>query len=335
MASSFVFAAKKTKPAPMPDWINTPATVYPSSAFITYVGEGADRNKAEITAINGIASIFSQSIKSDSSASTRMEQAKKDGKVATAQTSAFSQEILRSVDVDFLIGVEIKEFWFDGNATWYAIAVLDKAKATDIYVDMIQKNSSAIQTLLKNASKDILSIEAYAAYDFAQDIALENEKHLQKLSVINSARVQNLKDSFISSKKLAAQKLEIAKQIPIFVSVADDENGKIKSAFFEVISKIGFRATSDDDVRYVLEATVLLEETAATDGKTTRCRYNLDAHILDTDTNQKFAPFSAKGREGHSNYTEAKNRAVASLVKKVSNDFSNTFSDYLKNFVSD
>ena len=125
LTGSFIFAAK-TKTPVMPDWINTPAAVYPSSSYITYVGYGADRDSAEIKALQGIASVFGQSIKSDSESSQRMIQAKSEGKIATTNISSFNQNILRSVDVNNLIGVEIKEFWFDGTSSWYAIAVLDK-----------------------------------------------------------------------------------------------------------------------------------------------------------------------------------------------------------------
>ena len=152
---SLTFAASNKssgKKGSMPEWINQPAAVYPNDSYITYVGSGADRNVSEINALQGLASVFGQSVKSDSTASSRMVQAKENGLVANTNNQVFSQEVKRKVDIDSLIGVETKEFWLDEvNSTWYAIAVLDKAKATGIYTEMIKKNAAAIPTVLKSA----------------------------------------------------------------------------------------------------------------------------------------------------------------------------------------
>lgn len=332
LTGSFIFAAK-TKTPVMPDWINTPATVYPSSSYITYVGYGADRDSAEIKALQGIASVFGQSIKSDSESSQRMIQAKSEGKIATTNISSFNQNILRSVDVNNLIGVEIKEFWFDGTSSWYAIAVLDKSKAFDIYNDMIKKNAAAISTILENNADDLNSFDGYAAYDFAEDIAVENENHLKKISVIKPDSVSTVKSYCVSSKELHAKKIEIAKNIPICISVENDVDGKLTSAFSESTASLGFRSTDDKSARYILSATVHLERSDTSDGKTTRCRYNISTYILDFETNQQLAPFTATGREGHISYEEAKNRAIKSAEAKIRKDFKKSFSDYLKTIV--
>ncbi len=315
----------------MPDWVNSPAKVYPTQSYLTNVGDAADRDSAQIKALQGLASIFGQSIKSDSTASQRMAQAKSNGTVATVSTSSFSQDILRQVDVDNLIGVEVAESWFDGKSTWYAIAVLDKSKAVDIYSDMIKKNASTISHIAKNAPVDKASFENYAAYDFAEDIAKENENHLKKLSVINPDCVANLKSFCPSSKDYNLKKIEVAKAIPIFIDVDYDYDDRLKSSYAESLSKMGFRSTDDENSRYCLKVQVGLERSDATDGKTTRCRYNVSSSIFDSFENQSFCAFTISGREGHVNYSEAENRAIKSIETKIGKNFTKTFSDFLKN----
>lgn len=329
-AGSFAFAAKKQKAAPMPEWVSSPATVYPSSTYLQYVGYAADRNKAEVQAISGLAAIFSQSVKSESTSSQRMLQAKSDGKVATTNISAFSQDVLRSVDVNDLVGVEIKDYWFDGDKTWYAIAVLDKSNACDIYTDMIRKNARAIKDLLEKAEGDTYSIDGYAAYDFANDIAIENEGHVKKLAVIKPDAVKNLNVNVPSSKEISARKLEIAKNIPICVLISGDENGRLAAIFAEVISSFGFRGSLETGSRYMLTGALSFEESQSSDKKTTRCRYTLETFILDTQNDNQLCPFNLSGREGHVQYEEALSRAKKSLEKKVRSDFKKSFADYLK-----
>ena len=196
VCAASAFAAKKSdkpKATKMPEWVLQPSAVYPNASFITYVGNAEDRNVCEVNALQGLASVFGQSVKSDTTANTRMIQAKADGLVANGNVQAFSQEVKRKVDVDNLVGVEVKEYWQDAaSGTWHAIAVLDKAKAADIYSNMIKQNAGAIDTVLKNIGSDKYSFDSLGAYDFAEEIAVENEKNLNKISVINFDLVNGL-----------------------------------------------------------------------------------------------------------------------------------------------
>ena len=318
----------------MPEWVNSPSSVYPNSDYITYVGSASDRDTSEIKALQGLAAVFGQSVKSDSTANSRMVQAKENGLVANASVNTFSQNIKRSVDVDSLIGVETKEFWADDDGTWYAIAVLDKAKATDIYTDMIKKNASAISTVIKNID-DKYSFDGFSAYDFAEAIAAENEKHLNKMSVIDSSKVNDLKAACPSSKKFHADKMDVAKNIPVCVQTFNDDHGRYKEAFSQAIAEAGFKGTYDDSVRYILVAKFEFEESKTTDGKTTRCRYNCESYILDTVTQHQIVPFTVKGRESHVDYNEAKHKAETAMISKIQKDFSKAFYDYIRSAVTE
>lgn len=338
-AGGMVMAASKkssSKKNAMPEWVTQPSAVYPNSAYITYVGSGSDRNISEINALQGLAAVFGQSIRSDSTASSRMTQAKENGLVANSNVQTFSQEVKRKVDVDSLIGVETKEFWLDeANNTWYAIAVLDKSQAGELYSEMIKKNASAVETVIKNAEKDLYSFDGFSAYDFAEDIALENEGHLKKLAVINPSLVNDLKAFCPSSKDLHAKKMEIAKQIPICIQTSNDENGRYKEAFRQAVAETGFKATDDTSVRYLLIAKFDFERSDTSDKKTVRCRYNAESYIVDNKTSHQLVPFSIKGRESYIDYEEAKHKAETSLVNKIKKDFSKAFYDYIRSSVTE
>ena len=334
LCSVSAFAAKKEK-APkatkMPDWVNQPSSVYPNASFITYVGSAADRGASEVNALQGLAAIFGQSVKSESTANSRMVQAKADGLVANSNVQTFSQEVKRKVDVDNLIGVETKEFWQDASSgTWYAIAVLDKSKAADIYTNMIKKNAGAIDTVLKGIGSDKNSLDAFGSYDFAEEIALENEKNLNKISVINYDLVSGLKSYCPSSKNFHAKKMEIAKNIPINIQTANDEHGRYKEAFSKAIADAGFKATFDDSVRYTLIAKFEFERSDTTDKKTVRCRYNCESYILDASTGHQIVPFAIKGRESHVDYAEAQHKAETALVGKIQKEFSEALYNYIR-----
>lgn len=334
-SSSFLFAQKsKTKAkVSIPEWVNAPSSVYPSSSYLTYVGTGSDRKSAELDALQGIASVFGQSIKSETKTSNRITQAKENGLIANSSLSTIDQAMVKNVDIDSLIGVEVNNFWFDEVSSWYAIAVLDKEKATSIYNDMITKNLSTFKTLYSKADPKDYTFENYSIYDFAEEIAAENEKHLQKLSIINYDAANNLKKQCVSSKDVKLKKTELAKNIPIHVIVENDDNGRIEEAFHQAIANLGFRGSYDSNVRYLLISKFSYEQNESSDKKTIRCKYNGDCYILDTTENQQIVPFSVSGRDSHIDYAGAKDKSIKKICQKVSTEYAAALDKFLKEIV--
>lgn len=327
---SFVFAAKKAK-VTVPEWVELPSSVYPKESYVTYVGTAADRNAAEVAALRGLASIFGQSVKSEANSSSRMLQAKADGLVANSSVQSFSEDIKRTIDVDCLIGVETRGYWFDNNATWYAIAVLDKSQATDIYSDMIRKNAEAMEVLFKTIRSDKKSFESYASYDFAEDIACENEDHLKKLAIINPSVVDSLKQACPSSKEIHSKKMALANEIPICVVTEGDVDGRFKEAFSQAITACGFKGSYDTSVRYVLVAKANFDKAETSDKKTVKCRYSLESYILDTELQHQIVPYSATGRDSMVTYEEARVKSVRKLEEKIKTEYKEKLSEYLRN----
>ncbi|MCR5698190.1 MAG: LPP20 family lipoprotein [Treponemataceae bacterium] len=334
LCASFAFAAKKAKvkATPMPDWVTEPASVYPSSNYYAQVGYDADRSAAEVKACTLIASIFSQDVKSNTKASSRMVQAEKDGLVSTGKVSSISQDVTREVDAENLIGVEIKGAWFSPKENlWYCIAVLDKPKATDIYKQFISQNNEHIEELLGMDYEDEYSLEHFACVDFASEIASMNEKHLERLTVINSGAANALRPECRSAKELNKMALDIAKQIPIAVVINGDVDGRIRAAFSGVITKAGFRASINPKERYALTVDVSLTPSTTTDGKTARCQYSLTGSLMDNGLDEELLPVSLQGRGSDVDYSRAQNKAISNIEKKdVDTKFAKEFDKYLR-----
>ena len=328
-----LFAAKKEKPAPMPDWVTEPASVYPSSQYFAQVGYDQNRATAEINACSAIASIFSQNIKSKTKASSRMVQAEQNGQVSTVGVSTLSQDVTRAVDAANLIGVEIKGAWFSPKENvWYCVAVLDKPKTTEIYRQMINQNNEHIATLLDYDTDDEYSFETFARVDFAQEIALVNEGHLERLRIINNGVASELKPTCMSSKDLKLRSLEIAKQIPIAVIVSGDIDGRIRAAFSKVFTDAGFRASDNPNERYVFKADCVFTEAATSDGKTARCQYTITGGLNDTGFDEELLPCSISGRKSDLDYPKAQIKALAGIEKSdIGTKYSKKFADYLRN----
>ena len=329
---TLIFASCSSTPtkAKVPAWVFYPKETYPDSDFLTYVGHGESRNEAELDALRGLSSIFEQNIESSSKATTRMDQAKKEGVVATNIDKGFSVEILKNVNVENLIGVEVKEFWFDESTyDWYAIAVLDKKQAKLLYKDMLIKNAEVIAKIT-NGIKDVYSIQAYSSYDFAQEIARENKQHLDRLYVIDYHTAEALKNYAVPESKFLERKKEIANHIPIYINIKGDVNNVCTSAFLDALKTQNFIGTEDSSARYSIEGTVNYKREDSRDGKTSKCNYDLQSTFLDKKTGKQMFPINIRGRQAHVNYDRAKDRAISDLIGRIEE----TFTENLETYVS-
>lgn len=334
LTGSLLFGAKKkTETVKVPDWISVPANVYPSDNYFSSVGYGPDRDAAELKAVNGIASIFGQSVKSEVQASKSMLQAEQNGKIVTAKASGFNQTILKTINADDLIGVEVKEFWFDNKETWYAIAIINKSKTAEILESMIRRNSVTVSELLINIEESDPSLEAFSTLDLAYGIAQKDEIYLNRLFVINPDKALAVKSMCVPSKKIAAKKTEVAKNITMYVAFEGDIDGRIENAYVSEISKYGFISSFDKKSRYVVTGVITFEESKSSDKKSTKCRYNLDSFIFDQKTGNQLFPFEVNGREGHVSYEEAMERSIKAMEKKIHNGFADAMKDYLQTFI--
>ena len=254
------------------------------------------------------------------------------GTVAVAQNRDFNQNIQNKVNVENLVGVEIEGYWLDKeNNTWYSIAVLDKQKATSIYISMIEKNSNVVNDLVLSTKKDFYSMQSLCAYDFAQEIAIENKKNLDKLFVIDNDVAQSMSIDVIAPEELAKKKFDIAGRIPININIKGDD-GRYKSAFLDALADFGFRGSVDYDVRYVIEGDVYYNYEVTSDGKTYKCFYDFESSLIDTEKDINIFPINIRGRQAHRSKAEAENRAKLEIVREIKETFSNQFNNYLDSF---
>ena len=312
-----------------PGWIDNKDELYPAAQYFSHVGEGKSKAEAELAAVTGIASVFSQSVKSTTKASKRMSEAVSSGRIATSVNSELAMSTQSKVDADNLIGIEMKDFWEDGKGSFWALAVLDKAKTSAILKQMIDKNAQEITHLVDvdPGDADYYSLDTYARFDFAQEVAEQNEGHLARLRVIDPATAKLVANSFESSRSLKSKAVQVAKMIPVYVEVAGDVDGRVKVALEGVVAGAGFRTSDVPMERYVLKASVSFDERNT--GSSVQCRYSIEGGLEDTSFAEVLLPLSFTGRETSTDFSSAQNRAVRSIDSKVKKDFAASFQAFL------
>lgn len=323
--------ASEPKAAQIPEWVSVPKKTYPAERYFCHVGKSQDKTQAELLALEGIAAVFGQDIASVETVSSRMESAVGSGTVAMMRAKNMQSDIVRKVDISSLAAAEIKEYWTDEEKNVYALAVMDKQKASALYASMISKNNEEIERLLTSRADDAFSFEAYACTDFAREIASLNETYLSRLSVVDFSAFSAIQKQCRTKAEISAQLVEIARQIPVYVRFENDDGGRCAAAFAKAFNSFGFRTSREKDERYSFCGRLNFAETAPKDKSTVQCRYFLEASLKDSAFEQELLSYSLDGRSAGSSYDSALNLAFRALESKAAGDFSAQFKAFLQN----
>ena len=122
-----------------PDWIDGNSRSYPKDRYLTGVGIADDRTTAADRARAEISKIFSTNV----SVTTNLNEAETNAsKTGGKNEGTFSQSIaqnLQTASKKVLEGVDVAENWQDSaSRQYYALAVLDRAKAASSVKDKIE-----------------------------------------------------------------------------------------------------------------------------------------------------------------------------------------------------
>ena len=325
-SACFLFAAKNK----MPEWITLPSGVYPAEKYMNGTGSGTNRETAELEAVKNLSSVFGQTVKSNTAASKKMERALSEGKVSFSSAENLQQNITSQIEAENLIGIEIAEYFYNKpEKKWYAVAILDREKASAVYQEYIEKNDAAARKAIKESEKNPGTFYGYSEICFAAEIASENDKLVKNLTVIDFESGNEISKKVVSLQNTQLAKKKFAENITIYVKISGDRDNKIKSAFQDIFSKYGFKTSPSKKEKYNLEGKYSSE--ISQKGKITYCVYSLDLDFSDVLQAESLFAINLKGREGSLSESDATNRTYRTLEKDIGTQFSKNFDSYINN----
>ena len=311
---------------PEPVWVMDPYKVYNQAMYIAAVGSAGSRDSAEKSALSGLTSIFGVSISSEIRTHFTYSEAVEASRSVWSERADIAHAIETSSAMDTLIGAEIKDTWRSPDGVWFAAAVMEKARTTIVYSDLIQQNLGIIAKLTNLSDAEKQSFEGYMNYYQAANLADANLVFANVRTVISPGSMAGTNLRTGNDYRLEASR--IARNIPIAVTVENDVQNRIKGAFSAALTKAGFR-TGGSDSRYVLRANYSMNEASFQDQTYKWIRYVVDANLIDTATATVLFPYNINDREGHSTLSEAQNRAVRSAETKINADYVNALGNFL------
>jgi hypothetical protein len=305
-----------------PSWVDRPESAYDERYYIARVGTGGSRRQAEAAALGNLTGYFGQSVRADLAAVEVYKQQVTKGSVDISSSAEAVQAIQISSSMESLIGAEINDVWDDGK-TYYAVAIMDKAKVIPVYQGLINANLGLIDRLTNIPEAQRTTIETVAAYRTAAGIAGANSVFVTVLYLLGGP---DIRSGLKSGDDYIYEADNVARLIPVNVVVENDSEGRIRSAFAGVLSGAGFR-TGNNSSRYVVRARLGVSPVDLPNQPNKFSRFVLDADF--TDGNTVLFPFNINGREGHTSQSEADQRAIRRAEARVKEEYGKVLQDYL------
>ena len=230
--------------------------------------------------------------------------------------------------MDSLLGAEIREIWYDSKNTYYAVAVMEKARTTQLYSEMIRANQNMIKNLITMSQAEKNSMEGYSRYQFAAVVADINTSYGNLLRVIGATPPGELK----MGDDYRLEAVDIAKAIPIGLKVQNDKAERIQGAFAKAVSDLKFRSGGVNS-RYVLDVNIVTSPVDLPNQSNKYTRIELRANLMDTSSGTVLLPYNYNTREGHVSQSEADNRAYSAAEKKIKDDYAKIFNNYISQLI--
>jgi len=151
--------------------------------------------------------------------SNSYQEAVRNGVVANwSDNTTVDSTVTSSAEMDFLAGVEIGEVW-DNGREYFAAAVLNKARAVQIYSRRVMSNQAMIDNLVNIPAAEKNTLGGFARCQFAATIADMTMPYVNVLSVIGG-HVQWFK----TGDEYRLEALNIIKTIPVNIQVQNDRS---------------------------------------------------------------------------------------------------------------
>jgi len=318
-------SAVSTSTGSRPAWVDSADSVYSRSQYVAIVGSASDRAMAERSALANLTAYFGQSIQADRTITSAYQEAVRNGVTSSwSDNTAVDETIRTSASMDTLVGAEIRGVWYDSRSTYYAVAVLEKARAAQVYRDLIIANQNMIRNLLAMSQSEKNSLEGYSRYQFAAAVADINTTYGNLLRLIDAPLPQGM----VTGNEYRLEAQNITRAIPVGVVVDYDKSGRIQGAFAKAISDLGFRSGPANS-RYVIRVGVSVSPVDLPANPNKFVRIELSANLTDTAGGAVLLPWNFNSREGHASESEAENRAFLTAERRINSDYADILRAYL------
>ncbi len=312
-----------------PRWLTNPREEYPENRYLVARGQAHSEAGATNNARTEMARIFNQQIESQEVISEEILETFSDD-----NTGKFQQEVSRQQQIvvetdEEIMGLEIKEFFQDKkNNMYYALAVLERSSARNIYRDHLDRDNQRLSSYYDRAqSEDLNNVQKLQNLAKARAHAENAVKLQQHLKVINPDR---------QPPRLTVNPVEIEQKIndllnkltitvePIEESVIFEQheiNRRIEEWINNTFADLDFQIAPEESILAV-KTTFNADWADRRRADVTFIRWNINISLHDNDRQTEIGSISYQTQSGGINEVQAKNRTQRDIQSWIENNLS-------------
>jgi hypothetical protein len=312
--------------------VNGSSSRYAQDTYLIGIGLGKDIDTARSAARAEIAKIFKAKVMQAAQDVSR-EKHSREGAMS-ASSSSMDMELKTSVTTDEILeGVEIPETWEAKNKTFYALAVLNKAKLRNTLSHQILSIDESIAADVANAQKSATAIEQLRGYSQALMLLSQKEELLARKRVVDPVVMQEL-SSAPSEAEIRIKRDEVIRKIVFVVDAGTNKTG-IKETVAAVVSKQGFTiipsipANNNGLTIITLKCSI---ETVLSDRANPQwkfCDWKIYAELFEEGGVGAFATISKEGQSAHLTEVSVQNKALLDAKQELSCALENAINEYI------
>jgi hypothetical protein len=206
---------------------------------------------------------------------------------------------------------------------------MNRAECSARYRALTAEDEALISRLEESAAAKRGTFDAYEDLSFAASVAQANDNFRTILSVLDTSAAGS-SAPYGNADAVQALVRNAARAIVIAVKVDGDVDGRLAASFKSCFDSRGFRTSTESaESGYTLDAALILADADLKSQKYKYVQYSLKA-TLRAAGGEELLSIQQEGREGHLSEPQAKERALRSAEKLVTQgDFAKSFDRYL------
>jgi hypothetical protein len=295
-----------------PQWVSMPDKAYPPALYITAVGYGNSRGRAESSALRNLTAQFGQSVQGNMKVSTQYAETVTNAGGSWTQNEGVNDRVVISTKLDTLIGAKIQETWENGQGVCYALAVMDRAETRALYSRLIMQNEHTIRELLTMTDTEKYSFAGLRRYHQAAQVASVNES-MQAVMLFSSAPKWPANALLYTNASLLLEANAISAALPpVYIETQGDKYYFFSILLEDKVSRAGLRVSDTwEKSGFTLSAVFTTTERPKREGdRFIYVDWLLELKLTDNENGEVLVSVSKQDKAGHASYDLAQLKAT-------------------------
>lgn len=310
MVIALLLAGCASQKPTLPSWVTSPKERYPLSQYLFAAGQGDSRRAAENSAAAGLARIFESNIQADETLTETTTESR--GKNETFDQFSELRSGIRIGTQQDLLNIRFSEPFTDARGRVHIVAFLARAETSAIYQERVGNNARDAAQLIARGETETDPVDRYAFLRAAVRLAIENDRLLAQLDVINLQARKTMTLGY-DAQTLYTRAAAAARAVTFSV----DLPSPAKDAIREALTGMGFSESENAELQFSGNTEFAEADIRRDSLVFTRCSYSLEARRR---TGEIILVLNGSFREGHINLQESSSRAERTLRTKLLSD---------------